>query len=110
MQQQKSSLLTKAHFAFLLDSHSTASFCSVSVIFLISGEVHGQIEKKVVFSLSNTHVLIWIFFFKLSFRSVRGPHVIYFQPYAFILVTMKYTHTHTHLYTHRIVFVLSIND
>lgn len=44
MHRQKSSLLAKAQFAFLVYRETRASFCGLSVIFLINGGVMGEIS------------------------------------------------------------------
>lgn len=64
MQQQKSSLLTKAQFAFLLYQETEASSCGISVIFLISRGVIGEINRNALYGLSSICVF-WFEFLKM---------------------------------------------
>ena len=53
MQQQKSSLLAKAQFAFLLYQETEAFSCGISVMFLISRGVIGEIKRNALYGLSS---------------------------------------------------------
>lgn len=59
----------------------------------------GETERKPLCSLWVTCVFRFGFLKKkLSFRSVSGPHVIYFQSCAFLPVTMKIYQNHIHIH------------